>query len=88
MIPGALDAIDWTRSLFEVLDGFGCRPRLSTATATALMLPEAVRLWPELAGFGPALLIAETCFTTRGHAVVYALDYHRGDAFRFNFVRK
>lgn len=88
LIPGSLDAVDWTGSLFEIFGGFGIAPRMSIATASALTLPEAIRTRPELVDFGPALLIAETCFTERAHPVIFARDYHRGDAFTFSFVRK
>jgi GntR family transcriptional regulator len=37
---------------------------------------------------GPWLLITETCFTDSGEPVIFARDYHRGDAFSFNFSRR
>ena len=42
----------------------------------------------DLRDFGPALLIAETCFDAAGKPVNYALDYHRGSHFTFSLVRK
>jgi len=36
----------------------------------------------------PWLLITELCFTEQGKPVIYAQDYHRGDAFSFNFSRR
>ena len=88
LVPQPLEEIDWTVSLFAVMERFGARPRMSIAKASATVLPASVRDRPELADFGPVLLIAETCFTDRGHPVIFARDYHRGDAFTFSFVRK
>jgi len=41
-----------------------------------------------LQAFGPALLIEEICYAADGTRVIYAMDYHRGSAFSFSFVRK
>lgn len=87
-IPGRLYDVDWSGSLVALLDGFGQRPRLSAATATAVMLPDEVAASNDLADFGPAFLITETCYTAAGTPIVYAKDYHKGSAFSFSFMRK
>jgi GntR family transcriptional regulator len=33
-------------------------------------------------------LIREVCFTARGDRVLFAMDYHRGSAFSFSFLRR
>ena len=61
---------------------------MSAATVSSVMLPDDVVERHDLRDFGPALLIAETCFDAAGKPVNYALDYHRGSHFTFSLVRK
>ncbi|WP_181706113.1 GntR family transcriptional regulator [Chthonobacter rhizosphaerae] len=88
LVPGRLYDTDWSGSLVELMGSRGARPVMSTAHASAVLLPEDVAARNDLRDFGPALLITETCFSADGEPVIYALDYHRGDAFSFSFVRK
>lgn len=88
LIPGALDETDWSGSLLSLLDHHKKRPRMSSAQVTAVMLPDEVIDRHDLASFGPALLITETCYTVTGIPVIYAIDYHRGSHFSFSLVRK
>lgn len=85
---GGLETIDWTGSVVELLRGRGKEPVMSTAAVSAVTLPRDVSQDHHLADFGAALLITETCFTNRGEAVLFAQDYHRGDAFSFSFARR
>lgn len=88
-LPGGdPDAIDWTGSVVDLLRGQDKEPVMSTATVAAVPLPRDVVKAHHLADFEPALLITETCFTKRGEAVLFAQDYHRGDAFSFSFARR
>ncbi len=79
---------DWSGSLLGILETYRQRPRMSSAKVTAVMLPEEVIERHDLAGFGPALLITETCFNAAGEPVIYAIDFHRGSHFSFSLVRK
>ncbi|WP_322098849.1 GntR family transcriptional regulator [Microvirga roseola] len=88
IIPERLYDVDWSGSLLDLLERHGQRPRMSTASATSIMLPPEVRERNDLHDFGPAFLITETAFTPTGLPVVYAKDYHRGSRFSFSFVRK
>lgn len=88
IVTARLYDIDWSGSLLAILDTFRQRPRMSSATVTAVMLPQDVIERHDLGGFGPALMITETCFNTVGTPVVYAIDYHRGSHFSFSLVRK
>lgn len=88
MVTARLYDIDWSGSLLAILDEYRQRPRMSSAKVTAVMLPEDVVERNDLAGFGPALLITETCFNSMGEPVIYAIDYHRGSHFSFSLVRK
>lgn len=88
IIPAKLYDIDWSGSLLNLLEQHRHRPRMSAATVASVMLPEDVVERHDLRDFGPALLIAETCFDAAGKPVNFALDYHRGSHFTFSLVRK
>ncbi|WP_317208190.1 GntR family transcriptional regulator [Rhizobium halophilum] len=88
IIPTKLYDVDWSGSLLNLLEKYKNRPRMSAANVSAVMLPSDVIGRHDLEGFGPALLIAETCFNAAGVAVNYALDYHRGTHFTFSLARK
>lgn len=88
IVPARLYDIDWSGSLLSILEEFRQRPRMSSATVTAVMLPADVVERHDLSDFGPALLITETCFNLAGEPVIFAIDYHRGSHFSFSLVRK
>lgn len=88
IIPARLFDIDWSGSLLALLERYKHRPRMSAAKVSAVMLPDDVTERNDLRGFGPALLIRETCFNTAGIPVIYAVDYHRGSHFSFSLARK
>lgn len=88
IVPVRLYDIDWSGSLLELLDHYRNRPRMSAATVSAVTLPEEVVQRNDLRGFGPALLIRETCFNAAAIPVIHALDYHRGSHFAFSLARK
>lgn len=87
-LGGELEPGVFTGSLVELLRRRALAPVMSTARASAVLLPPDVARRHRLGDFGPALLIAETCYTAEGRPVLFAKDYHRGDAFTFSFVRK
>jgi GntR family transcriptional regulator len=88
IIPAKLYDIDWGGSLLNLMEQYRNRPRMSAAKVSAVLLPDDVVKRHDLADFGPALLIAETCFNAAGEPVIYAVDYHRGSHFTFSLVRK
>lgn len=88
IIPAKLYDLDWSRSLMDLLEEYGSRPRMSAASVSSVMLPDDVVERHDLRDFGPALLITETCFTAAGVPVNYAIDYHRGSHFSFSLTRK
>ena len=88
IISARLYDIDWSGSLLALLESHRNRPRMSSATVSAVMLPDDVIARNDLSGFGPALLITETCFNAAGLPVIYAIDYHRGSHFSFSLARK
>jgi GntR family transcriptional regulator len=87
-LPETLDEEAFKGSLNDLLERKRKRPRMSSASVSAVELPKPVArlIGPKHAG--PWLLITETCFTDKGEPVVFARDYHRGDAFSFNFSRR
>ncbi|MCW2946395.1 MAG: GntR-family transcriptional regulator [Actinoallomurus sp.] len=87
-IPGPVKHVNWTGSLNTLLAAQGYPLVSSVARLQAVELPDDVRERYSLAGLGPWLLISETAITTSGRHVLYAEDYHRGDAFAFNVLRR
>ncbi|WP_432563911.1 GntR family transcriptional regulator [Kineococcus sp. SYSU DK003] len=87
-IPGPARHLDWTGSLTDVLAAQGHLPVSSAARLQAVDLPEHVREQYHLGGYGPWLLITETAITVSGRRVLHAQDYHRGDTFTFNVLRR
>lgn len=87
-LPETLDEATFAGSLNELLALGGRQPRMSTASVSAVELPKPVLRAIGANYDGPWLLVIETCFTEQGDPVVFARDYHRGDAFSFNFSRR
>jgi GntR family transcriptional regulator len=87
-IAGPIVHVNWTNSLNQLLAAQGYAPASSSARLKAVNLPSAVAHQYSLNGSEPWLLIAETVVTDSGLHILYAEDYHRGDAFAFNVLRK
>jgi GntR family transcriptional regulator len=87
-IPGPVEHVDWSGSLTQTYRRLGRPLSFSTARMQAVNLPDALRTRFSLERFDPWLLITETVLTTNGEPVLYALDYHRGDLFAFNVLRR
>jgi GntR family transcriptional regulator len=87
-LPEGFDKAAAKASLNELLERAGRRPRMSSASVSAVDLPPRVARLLGRKHRRPWLLITETCFTDRGEPVIFARDYHRGDAFSFNFSRR
>lgn len=87
LISDKLYDVEWSGSLLALLESYGHKATMSSATAAAVMLPEEVVAANNLEDFGPAFRIVETVYTAAGTPIVYAEDYHRGDAFEFSFLR-
>jgi GntR family transcriptional regulator len=87
-LPGPVQYRDWSGSLNAALEGHGHKITSSIARITAANLPPDIETRYSLADLGPWLLVQETCLTMSGLRVVYAEDYHRGDATAFHVVRQ
>jgi GntR family transcriptional regulator len=86
-LPGPIAHRDWSTSLNAALQAHGHDIVSSVARITATELPQDLAHRHALTDLGPLLLIEETCLTRNGHRVLYAEDYHRGDAIAFNVLR-
>ena len=86
-LPDLEDA-DWSGSLFELLRARGLAPVTSVATIRAARLPQnaaaACALDPSL----PWLLMVQLNLIEDGTPVIYSHDYHRGDRFSFDLLRR
>jgi GntR family transcriptional regulator len=87
-LPGPPQYRDWSSSLTAALEGHGHKINSSIARITAAQLPSDLETRYSLTGLGPWLLVQETCVTLSGLRVLYAEDYHRGDATAFNVLRQ
>ena len=80
--------IDWSGSLRAVLDERGATMASSTAQLSAVTLPHGIAGAIGEDGRAPWLLMIQTHFTADGRPVLFSHDYHRGDAFTFNVLRR
>lgn len=87
-IPGPVKHMDWSDSLTEICGRLGRPLSFATARLQAVNLPDDLRKKFSLEGYDPWLLITETVITAAGEAALYAMDYHRGDLFAFNVLRR
>jgi GntR family transcriptional regulator len=87
-LPGPIAHRDWSQSLTAALERHGHRIVSSSARLTAVDLPAELERRTALAGRGPWLLVEEICITDEGDKVLFAHDYHRGDAIGFNVLRR
>jgi GntR family transcriptional regulator len=87
-LPGPIKHVDWNGSISSLMQAQGKELTFSTARIQAVSLPEGPAKRFALDGHDPWLLITETAFSTTGEPVLYAQDYHRGDMFSFNVLRR
>jgi GntR family transcriptional regulator len=91
LIEAPLDHRDWSGSLLDMLELRGIRVVSAAAQILATRLPPAARgaLGPDLADpDGPWILLVQRNLDEAGRPVIYSRDYHRGDRFTFNVVRR
>jgi GntR family transcriptional regulator len=84
----ALNDADFAGSLADWLARRGRMPTSSTAEIRASRLPEAIAAEVGDLDGTPWLLIHERCIDASGRPVLLSWDYHRGDVFGFDFVRR
>jgi GntR family transcriptional regulator len=79
---------EWGGSLGRLLASHGLEMASATAEIRAVSLDGALAQrigWPE---GSPWLLMVQTNFTRDGRPIIYSHDYHRGDVFTFNVLRR
>lgn len=86
--PGTDSETDWSGSLLELLEARGERITSATARIRSVTLPLAVAEGLSLPAEEPWLLMTQTNFTEGGRPVLYSHDYHRGDSFSFQVLRR
>lgn len=86
-IHGPIRHIDWTSSITAMMRDHGHQMSFSTARLQAAHLPPEAEPY-SLREYDLWLLITETAFSVGGEPVLYAQDYHRGDLFSFNVLRR
>ncbi len=87
-LPGPIAHRDWSTSLTHALESYGHQITSSVARISAVEMPVDIARRHRLVGFGPWLLVTETCLARTGRRVLLAEDYHRGGAIGFNVRRQ
>jgi GntR family transcriptional regulator len=85
---GDLDGVDWNGSLLELLGERVGTPASAIATIRAATLPPGAALASGLDPGLPFLLMVQLNLSDTGWPMVYSHDYHRGDRFSFDLVRR
>ena len=92
LIEAPLDQGDWSGSLLDMLELHGVRVvSAGLAQIQAVLLSDEGRraLGTDLADpSGPWILLVQRHLDEAGRPVIYSRDYHRGDRFTFNVVRR
>ncbi|MGA2872234.1 MAG: GntR family transcriptional regulator [Candidatus Dormibacteria bacterium] len=83
-----IGALDWSGSLLALLEARGAMPAFAVARVSAVQLPRALLRRHKLASGVPWLLMIQTNTTEEGVPVIYSHDYHRGDCFTFDVLRR
>ncbi len=88
-LPGVtIGGVDWSGSLGEILAASGHVMATALADMRACLLPPGVA---DRIGSQPAtpwLLMVQTHLTDDGRPIIYSHDYHRGDLFTFQVLRR
>jgi GntR family transcriptional regulator len=88
LIPGEVADHDWSGSAIALLAALGARVVTSTAAISAARLPKgAAKLMGDRAG-EPWLCVTESCVCDDGRVALHAVDFHRGENFAFNVIRR
>jgi GntR family transcriptional regulator len=82
------EALDWTGSLVGMLEHLGHRLVATTALIRAVRLPETVAAHVGVHARDPWLLLIQRVLVADGTPVLYSHDYHRGDLFTFEALRR
>jgi GntR family transcriptional regulator len=82
------ESLDWTGSLVAMLEHLGHRLVSTAALIRAVRLPEAVATLVGVHARDPWLLLIQRGSAADGTPILYSHDYHRGDLFTFEALRR
>jgi GntR family transcriptional regulator len=89
LLPAAaLEDIDWTGSLLELLERSGWRVTSAVAQLQAVRLPPDARRAMGRRTSEPWVLLVHRNIDETGRVVILSRDYYRGDRFTFNVFRR
>lgn len=80
--------VDWSGSLGNTLASRGHEMASATTGIRAVTLARPIARRIGWAPNSPWLLMVQTNYTRNGRPIIYSHDYHRGDAFTFNVLRR
>lgn len=82
------EQIDYSGSLVEALGGRGYELAYSHARISAAALPRRIGRRVGTAARSPWLLLDQVNYSSEGTPLIVSQDYHRGDRFEFDVVRR
>ena len=83
-----ISAESWNGSLYDELDVVGMSPVTAVTTLRADLLPSRIEKNYGLEKRIPWLLMVQLNLAADGTPVIYSHDYHRGDRFTFDVLRR
>jgi GntR family transcriptional regulator len=88
-LPGlTIGGVDWSGSLGALLRSLGHEMATALADIRAVTLPPDVSARIGSRPGTPWLLMVQTHLTDDGRPIIYSHDYHRGDLFTFQVLRR
>jgi GntR family transcriptional regulator len=88
LLDVAPEELDWTGSLLATLERLGHRLVSATALIRAVRPPDAVAAQVGVQPLDPWLLLIQQASVADGTHILYSHDYHRGDLFTFEALRR
>jgi len=88
LLDRTVDEIDWSGSVVDLLEGLGRRLESAIAEIQAVNLPKSVARKHGIPPGTAWLLVTETSLDQKGHPVLFARDYLRGDVRSFHAVQR
>lgn len=87
LVPLPLADVDWSGSLFGILDDQGCTVTSAAASVSAVLIEPDDIAGLDVEKAGAWLLIDQLHRDSSGRPVIHSEDYHRGEDFSFDLIR-
>ncbi len=84
----SIGGVDWSGSLGELLRSQGHEMSTALADMRAVTLPPEIAKRIGSRPGAPWMLMVQTHLTADGRPIIYSHDYHRGDLFTFQVLRR